>query len=86
MFTMRKIFQASVLRVCHLKNGKKFITTTANGDNKPYPLDGIRVLDLTRIGKTAFFLFKQHNFWQYKTNKYKIYKQHSTQLRDHIVQ
>lgn len=53
---MRKFVQTTVLRACYYKNGFKWITTTANEDNnnKPYPLDGVRVLDLTRIGKTAF--------------------------------
>lgn len=54
MIALRKLFQATVVRVCHHKSGKKYSTTTANGDNKPYPLDGIRVLDLTRIGKNDF--------------------------------
>lgn len=59
MFSMRKVYQTTLLRVFHHKNGRKHCATIANGDNsnKPYPLDGIRVLDLTRIGKIDFFDF-----------------------------
>lgn len=68
MFTMKNFFEATALRVCNHKNGiKKFITTTANGDDKSYPLDGIRVLDLTRIGKTAidsYYFSRYANLWE----------------------
>lgn len=58
MFIRRKLLETTALIGRHHKNELKYITTTANGDNdKPYPLDGIRVLDLTRIGK----LFEIHN-------------------------
>lgn len=53
---MRKFAQTTVLRVYRQNNGRKHCATIASDDNtaKPYPLDGIRVLDLTRIGKIAF--------------------------------
>lgn len=56
MFTMKIFLRTTALSVSYLhKNGRKCITTTAsNADKKPYPLDGIRVLDLTRIGKLRF--------------------------------
>lgn len=76
MFSMRKLFQATAVRVHRYKNVKKYSTATASGDDKPYPLDGIRVLDLTRIGKIVFEInyFFLINLIEYKPNKFILIK------------
>lgn len=50
MFHIRRIVRVSVFKA---HQQRKFLSTDANevqSDEKPYPLQGIRVLDLTRIG------------------------------------
>lgn len=53
MFPIRRIAQVSVYTA---RQQNKCFSTIRNVDenDKPYPLDGIRVLDLTRIGKLMF--------------------------------
>lgn len=50
MFTIRRFAQLSIFNA---RKQNKYFSTVLNGDanDKTYPLDGIRILDLTRIGK-----------------------------------
>lgn len=59
MFAIRQLFRASV-HDTH-SNWFKHLSTVSTVDDKPYPLDGIRVLDLTRIGKYIYFQGKFMN-------------------------
>lgn len=57
MFTIRRFVQVFVSNGRQQDPRKYFATASnsdANTDNKPYPLEGIRVLDLTRIGNNYF--------------------------------
>lgn len=61
MFTIRRFVQVFVFNGRQQNPCKYFATASnsdANTDDKPYPLEGIRVLDLTRIGNNYFALEK----------------------------
>lgn len=71
MLLSKQVFKQSLLIYGRRENLKRFLSTSLNYATEPekklYPLEGIRVLDLTRIGKLIIYKFpSQRNLMEMK--------------------